>query len=257
MLHFSSNSRETRTLRSVTQRRLQGLFHHGYLDRIQRPVVLGEGRNAFAYALDRRGADLIASMQDVDRATVGWRPKDNRFGPTFLDHLININSVRVVTQLLRCSDAFSRVEWIDELVLKSGAYQDKMPTYRRSGTPTRIFPDGFCAIWTLERQQPASFFLEVDQGTMQNALWANKIEAYRTFRDSGLSYRHFATKHFRVLAVVNSERRLQNLKRTTEKAGGIPFVWFTTIDQIDIWKPDNFLAEIWHVAGHEDAQALF
>ena len=37
---------------------------------------------------------------------------------------------------------------------------------------------------------------------MQNALWANKIEAYRTFRDSGLSYRHFATKRFRVFGGV-------------------------------------------------------
>ena len=196
-------------------------------------------------------------MRDVDRAQIGWKPKDNRLGPLFLEHLIRINDVRVITQLLARSKAISRVEWIDELTLKSPAYQDKMPTYPRSGRSTRIFPDGFCTIWTAERQEPASIFLEVDQGTTQNALWAGKIQAYRSFRDSGLSYRHFATKRFRVLAVVNSERRLQNLKRTSEKAGGTPFVWLTTSDQSDIWHPDNFLDAIWHVAGHDGVQALF
>ena len=186
VLHFASNSAKTRTRRAVCQRRTQGLFHHGFLDRIQRPVILGEGRHAFAYALDRRGADLVAQSRDVDRAVIGWKPKDNRLGPIFLEHLIHINDVRVVTQLLAKSGAFAKVEWIDELALKAPEYQDKMPTYQRSGRATRIFPDGFCAIWTGEHKQPASFFLEVDQGTMQNSLWANKIEAYRAFRDSGL-----------------------------------------------------------------------
>lgn len=256
VLHFSSNDSK-RSLRSACQRRLQKLYHHGYIDRIHRPMILGEGRNPFAYALDKQGVAVIANRLGIDRASVGWKPKNNRLGPMFLEHLLQINTVRVVALLLNTNGAIQELKWIDELSLKSNEYQNKMPTYQHSGRSTRIYPDGFFSIRIPSHDQPAAFFLEIDQGTMQNSLWANKVKAYLAFRNTGQSYQYFGTKNFRVLAVVNSEPRLKNLKRTTEKANGISFFWFVTQDQMNIWQAGNFMNPIWHIAGHDGLHTLF
>ena len=89
---------------------------------------------------DRRGADLVATLRDVDRAAVGWKPKDNRMGPIFLDHLININNVRVVTQILlgeqclfqdrvdrRTHPEISRVSGQDADVRRFGQFYPHLP----------------------------------------------------------------------------------------------------------------------------------
>jgi len=257
VLHFRSKNAELRSLRSACQRRLQKLFHHQFLDRILQPVVLGEGRMAYAYALGSRGADVVAGILDVDRDEVGWKPKDNRLGPVFLDHTIAISDVRVVTQLLVQQRIWLAMSWIDELALKSEAYQDKVPSYLESGRVVRVFPDAYFTITLPNMDQPAHFFLEVDQGTMTTGRWADKMRGYMEFRRSGASLRYFKTENFRVLAVAPSKKRLNNLKRATENVNGKTFFWFTTANEIDIWSPNKLLEPIWQVAGHEGIQKLF
>ena len=63
------------------QRRLQLLYHHGFLDRIPLPIVMGEGRYPYVYALDDQGADLVASLSEYDRADLGWKPARNVLRP--------------------------------------------------------------------------------------------------------------------------------------------------------------------------------
>ena len=257
VLHFPSGHPETRSRRSACQRRLQKLFHHGYLDRILRPVILGEGRSAYAYALGSRGADVVAALLDVDRAGVGWKPKENRLGPLFLDHLLQISEVRVVAQLLEQQEVWQRVSWIDEIMLKSPVYQDKVPSYMAGGRTVQVYPDGYFTVTLPDEARPAHFFLEVDQGTMESGRWAGKVRGYVTFRNSGASEMHFGSANFRVLAIVPSKRRLSNLKRATENAGGGLHFWFTTRDQIDIWQPAHFLEPVWRLAGKEGQRQLF
>lgn len=257
VLHFPPKSAKVRSLRSACQRRLQKLFHHQFLDRILQPVILGEGRMAYAYALGPRGADVVASSLDVDRDEVGWKPKDNRLGPLFLDHTIAISDVRVVTQLLVRQHTWQKVSWIAELTLKSEAYQSKMPSYLENGRVVRVFPDAYFTVALPNMEQPAHFFLEIDQGTMTTGRWADKMRGYMEFRSSGASLRYFNTGNFRVLAVAPSEKRLSNLKRATENVSGKTYFWFTTADEIDIWSPKKILEPIWQVAGLEGVQKLF
>ena len=130
-LFFPSGTQESRSLRSSCQRRLQKLYHYGYLDRIQRPVVLGEGRHAFAYALDKEGASIIVNRSGIDREEVDWKPKRNRFGPLFLEHSLLISDMRVVVALLMRSSYFYKMAWIDELKLKSAEYSERCPLLSR------------------------------------------------------------------------------------------------------------------------------
>ncbi len=256
-LYFTSNKPDSRTRRSASQRRLQQLYHHGYLARIPRPVILGEGRSVFVYALDKHGADVVANEIGVDRKNIGWRPKQNLLGALFLEHLLVTKEVRTVTDILVEQGIFKKMQWIDEQTLNSSEYQTKLPIYADNSKTKRIIPDGFFSIWMPNQAKPASFFLEVDQGTTTNALWVEKVKAYQAFRNSGKSHSYFGTEYFRILAVVKSAGRLQNLKRATEQHQDSQFFWFAISNQVSVWEPQRFLDAIWAVGGKTGLHTLF
>ncbi len=255
-LHFPSANPETHSRKTACQRRLQLLFHHKLLDRIIRPLVPGAGREAYAYTLARRGADVVAETLGIDREGIGWRPKDSKMGPLFLDHLLTTNTLRVVANLLVQRSVWSEVNWIDEITLKSD-YQGKVPVRVNRGQPVRIFPDGYFTIHLPERAQAAHFFVEVDQGTMTNKRWADKMKTYISFRENGDSLQHFGTRNFRILAITSSAQRLENLRVATTQAGALVHFWFTTAGQLSIWQPEQLLQPIWHIAGEDKLKSLF
>ena len=243
--------------RSVCRLRLQLLYHHGFLDRLQLPVVMGEGRSHFVYALDKEGANLTANELGIAREKVGWKPSYNQVKPLFLDHTLAVNTVRVVLALLERASLLTVEQWVDEVSLQSKQYRDKVPYRMRGARIERAFPDGYYAISTPGASRSAHFFLEADQGTMTNTRWAGKIEAYVHFRSSSLAQKHYGTRNFRLLTVTTSQRRLDNLKQTTEGAGGDRYFWFTTKDQVDIWEPEKLLGKVWEVATRENTFSLF
>lgn len=250
-LFFPSTSDKVHSRRSACQRRLQLLYHHGFLDRLPQPVILGAGRSPFVYALDQAGAGLVAKYLGIDRADIGWKPKYNELGAQFLDHSLAINDVRVVFQRLVEMGRLEAVEWTDEVALKAGERQDQVPYLMQGARVVRKYPDGYFTASLPHTEQQAHFFLEVDQGTMTNARWQEKVKAYHEFRQSGRSQKYYGTRNFRVLAVAPGERRLANLKRATEQAGGDHYFWFTTQDKVNIWQPEAILAFVWAVAGKE------
>ncbi len=255
-LFFAGTPDNPHSRRTACQRRLQLLYHHGFIERLPQPVILGQGRSPFVYALDEAGANLVAGHRGIDRAEVGWKPKHNELGPQFLDHSLVINDVRVVLQRLVDAGMFEAVAWTDELALKSAELQDKVPYLVQGARPVRKYPDGYFIVKLSDGNQ-AHFFLEVDQGTMTNARWQEKVRAYHEFRLSGQSQRHYGTRNFRVLAVTTSEQRLANLKRATEQARGDHYFWFTTKAAVNIWQPRTILETVWMVATKKEKVALF
>jgi hypothetical protein len=250
-------SERPRGRRSSCQRRLQLLFHHGFLDRLQLPVVLGQGRRAFVYVLAERGADLVAAIHGMDRAAVKWKPKHNQLGALFIDHALAINGFRVALHVLGANTKLNVCEWIGEADLRSGKERERVPIRMRGARVVRNFPDGYFRLALAASSAEAHFFLEVDQGTMSNVRWQGKVKAYSEFRGRGLSHKHFGTRNFRILVVTTSQRRLVNLKRATERAGGEHYFWFTLQGHVDIWQPERLLQPIWHVATQEGERALF
>ncbi len=252
---FHSAKRHSK--QTVCQRRLQLLYHHGFIDRLPSPVVLGEGRQPYVYVLDTKGADVIAAETGEDRAVIGWRPQQNQVGFAFVHHTLAINDVRLVLSRLSELGHWQLTTWIDEADFRSAAYQDRVPYRMRGARVTRILPDAYFQLQLPHQDQPAHFFLEVDQGTMDNSRWQDKMKAYAQFRQSGLSEKLYGTRHFRLLAVVSSEQRLQNLKRATEKVGGDRYFWFTTQSAFDIWQPEKLPTHLWDIAAQETTQPLF
>lgn len=256
-LFFPSQPGHPHSCRSACQRRLQLLFHHEYLDRLFIPLVIGQGRTPFIYTLGVKGAALLATKLGVDAGTIRRQPKANKKGSLFLEHTLAVNDVRVMGECLVRISRWQLADWQDDSQFRQETYQDKVPFRNQGAQVRRHFPDGYFVLQSVDGLKKAHFFLEIDLGTMSNARWREKVQAYIQFRESGRAAQHYGTNKFRLLAITTSEKRLANLKRTTEKAGGIHYFWFTTLAHIDIEQPENLLNPIWSVSTKEDKRALF
>src|SRR5262249_1853506 len=103
----------------------------------------------------------------------------------------------------------------------------------------RLIPDGYVELRTFTGMMSA--FLEVDLGHEHLSVWKKKINGYLQLALSGDFERHFGHLQFRVLLIVNSERRLLSIRPLVRKATKKIF-WFTTIDAI---RTNGFFAPIW------------
>ncbi len=253
-LLFSSEKKHGK--RTVCQRRLQLLFHHRYLNRLPITLIMGEGRQPIVYVLDRRGADLVASLKEVDRANLGWQPKFNQAGMPFIQHSLAINDVRLIVHRLMDLGHWQVNEWIDDNDFKKAKFKKKVPYRTQGARVISILPDSFFRLDLPDQKQDAFFFLEVDQGTMVNSRWGDKVKAYSQFRRTRAAYKHYGTYNFRVLTITPSSARLRNLMKTTERVGGDHYFWFTTQEDLNIWQPESFLDEIWSVVGRDGKHSL-
>ncbi len=256
-LFFPSQPGKSHSRRSACQRRLQLLFHHSYLDRLFIPLVIGQGRTPFIYTLGTKGAALLATKLGVDAGTIRRQPKANKKGSLFLEHTLAVNDVRVMGDCLARTSQWQLTDWLDDSIFRQETYREKVPFRNQGIKVRRHFPDGYFVLQPADGVKKAHFFLEMDLGTMSNARWREKVEAYIQFRKSGRAAQHYGTNKFRLLTVTTSDRRLKNLKRTTEKAGGTHYFWFTTQAHIDIEQPENLLNPIWSVSTKKDKLALF
>jgi hypothetical protein len=236
--------------RNTANRRLQHLYQHGFLKRLLPPVRLGEGRPQAIYALDERGADLIAAKDGVAREQVRWRKKDNRASYLFLDHTLHINEFRIAITLAAKEGRYRVPRWLDERDIKSLGERVPVPGKQRRYLP--VTPDAFFEVDLGDRR--AGFFLEMDMGTMANKRFANKVRAYIIHKTKGYYQTKFGTPSLRVLTVTTSRRRLKNLKRATERAGGRTMFWFATFEALSA---KQIAGSVWHIAGQERIAKLF
>jgi Replication-relaxation len=93
----------------------------------------------------------------------------------------------------------------------------------------RLIPDGYFEIGTPTLTIAA--FLELDLGHERLTVWKEKTKKYLQFALSGDYEHQFGQNQFRVLVLVNSERRLLSIRRAvcafTQK-----IFWFATIEAI-------------------------
>ena len=115
-----------------------------------------------------------------------------------------------------------------------------------------VIPDGYFILELGERR--AHFFLESDRATEANKRWGEKVQAYLEYTRSGQYAARYGARSLRVLTVTTGEKRLANLKRATEQAGGREMFWFSTVEQAS--EEQVLSAPIWQVGGQEGLQPL-
>lgn len=227
-LHFADASRVACGVR------LKKLYEHKFLDRLIKPVAVGT--HQIVYAIDKRGADVVAAALKVDRHKVRWNRANNRVEFLFLEHTLGISEVRVCLDLALAGRP-------EELLFYQRGDKSHLRRISVTGAKKKYFvvaPDAFFGIQSGRGKH--IFFLEVDMGTETLSRFAEKVTAYKRYWKSRQYTEEYGFNHFRVLTVCESERRLANLIQATGKAGGRQMFLFTTFSAIQSESP---LGSVW------------
>lgn len=240
-------------------RRLQKLYHHGYLDRPPSQGLYPKpGLEKMVYGLGDRGADLLAERYGMDRGQVRWREKNREAGDRYLRHTLMVSDFRTcLTLALRQRDDAELLFWKRE---KQAQLSDEV-TYRGpEGGKRRIpvVPDSFFGI-----EDPGGkmyFFLEADRSTMTNRRFLKKMRGYWKWWQQGGHREKYGIEAFRVLTVTKSEARKENLRETTRQAddrqdGSLMF-WFTARDRYDLEEPERVLQPVWQTPRDDQRHGL-
>ena len=241
-------------------RRLQKLFHHGFLDRPSYQLVYPlKGTQKMIYALGDRGADLLAEKFGTDRGKIKWNEKNKEVKDRHIQHTLMISDFRVCLQLaLKNVPDTNILFWQKEnpQELKDHVYIEDSQGRRRKAP---IVPDGFFGVQSPKGK--AYFFLEADQSTMDNPRFLRKMKAYWVWGMKEKRHtKRFGIKAFRVLTITKSEQRKENLRRITQRAddrqrGSLMF-WFATEKEYSSQKPESILEAIWQTAKDNKLHSL-
>jgi Replication-relaxation len=224
--------------RQTTLRRLQLLFHHGYLNRPAAQLDwYAQGSEPMVYALGRQGAAVLAAEGELGRGALQW-DKNHNVSRQFLRHTLAVAEVMVAFEVA-CRDT-EGVEFIrPEKILAAGpeatrrlrlpfrwqvevSERDKL--HRLGVEPDRVF--GLSFTGELEQRRRAYFFLEADRGTMpvvrqglDQTSFRRKLLGYRETWRQGLHRRHLGIPNFRVLTVTTSEERMRHMVAACRRLG--------------------------------------
>jgi hypothetical protein len=249
ILSFSQIQRLFFTCKSQTELRLKLLYQHRYLNR----PTLDQRRRlpTMIYWLDKRGAELVASLNSLPLHEFTWRKEPRWFQ---VEHDLAVNDFRLNLEEA-CQDDSEDVTletWIPET--EFWAFPDKI-TYKYNGSQMKrnIRPDGFFILSTSDHRY--RYLLEIDRSTEDNP---------RFLREKilpGLAYLHskeyeerFSHRSGRWLVVTTGERRLHNMLSQARKAEAKGLFYFTTFDRLT---PESMLSSpIWQRSDRDEPVPL-
>jgi len=221
-------------------RRLQYLFHHGFLDRpIQQQAVYFKPRNHIIYALGNKGADYIFSEAPELRGRVNWQTRNRDAKSLHLMHGLMISDFYTALRCAFCENSSIKLlSWLQQEIIKDYAKVD--------GKSVAVNPDAFFII-NKDRSNP--FFLEADRSTMTDERFFKKVAAYWQWWKAKGHERKFKIKSFRVLTITKSEARKENLRKITKQADaggrGSEMFLFACEKNYNLDEPASILGPIW------------
>jgi len=239
--------------RQATLRRLQLLFHHGYLDRPAMQLDwYARGSEPLVYALGNRGAELLETEGVVRRGGVRWDTKNRNVSRVFLHHTLMVAEIMVAFEVA-CRSR-EGVQFIPPEEVLAGAPPEtrrlRLPfrwqvdvrhdgkLHRLGVEPDKVFGLEFHA--APENRRRAYFFLEADRGTMPVARkglaqtsFLRKLIAYRETWRQSLHAVNFGIPNFRVLTVTTSRKRVGHLVEACPSlSGGSRLFLFTNRERL-------------------------
>ena len=211
-------------------RRLQCLYHAGYLDRPRCQIDFFHegGSRPMAYCLASKGAALMRREEDMPFNRMVWSKSGRPVGRIFLEHALMISEI-LVGVINSCEGSARRVRYCsaEELAPLPNRTTNEAGAFRWSiqlgGRRIGLVPD---AVFILEYEsggpepERVVCFLEADRGTMpirrrNPALssFSRKLDAYAALWKRGDIEKRFGTKRVAVHAVTTSEERSENLRK--------------------------------------------
>lgn len=214
-------------------RRLQLLFHHGYLERprCQLDHYHQGGSREMIYGLGSRGAAHLRRALDMPFDRMDWTPKNRSVGRVFLEHALMVSDFMVSLELSCRRQSDVRLLHEQDLPLPEELKGRKRPFqwsvhihgHRKLG----VVPD---AVFGLEYQtrdaqtERAFYFLEADRGTMpvkrdrlERSSVHRKLLAYEATWSQGLHRSRFGWNRFRVITLTSHQARMEHMMTACKK----------------------------------------
>jgi hypothetical protein len=245
-------------------RRLQLLYHHGYLERprAQLDYYHQGGSRHIVYGLGHKGGLLMRQELGDFFRPLSWGEKNRVVGRIFLEHALLVSEVMVGLELACRATPSVRLFWGD------GMQESKPFNWRvklNSQVQLGIIPD---RVFVLEyqdaegRQQRVLYILEADRGTMpvirknlaQTSLY-RKLLAYEATWSHNLHRTEFGFNRMRVLFVTKSAARVKSLVDVCGKLSGGHGL-FLFADQSILQQPESILSANWQTGRPDETSTL-
>ncbi len=221
-------------------RRLQLLFHHGYVDRPTAQIdYYQRGSKAMIYGLGKQGMRFLHRENGLAPGKLDWTTRNQRITRYFMQHTLAVADVLVAVEL---SCRANGLEFVRHPSTAGGAFKWKVPL--RLTTPSisiAVVPD---AVFGLKSGSHTRwFFLEADRATMpvernnlKQTSFGRKLLAYHeTWRLNPL---RDSFPRFQVLTVTTTPERASHLAQTARRltrGKGAGLFLFTDHSALTAW----------------------
>ena len=237
-------------------RRLQKLYHAGYLDRVRPQPVNGGGSAPMVYAITNRGVRALRERARLeDPSHTDWNAQNRSLHDLSIRHQLLVSQVRAVMELAAAARSNLRLLFWKEGRNLYDAVEVALPEgYRRAP----VAPDAYFALEDAKGRM--NFFLEADRGTMTLKRFVMKLKAYAAYFEERRHQEKFGIRFFRVLTVTTSATHKRNLVSAAAaeddvRALGRMFL-FADDSVLSLSSPERVLGSIWTTAAGEDASLI-
>lgn len=235
-------------------RRLQLLFHHGYLERPRAQLTYYErgGSKPIAYGLGKKGGALLGQEFEISVDSKTWNEKNHDIGRVFLEHTLLIADVMVSFELA-CRKRGIRLLYEHELDLPVRKQPFQWWVKIQGGLKLGVVPD---RVFALEYKNHSGkfersyYFLEADRGTMpvvrkglNQTSFYRKLLAYEATWTNKVHLRYLGIHRFRVLTVTTSAKRVESIMAACsqlKRGHGLFLFADTSVLEKDL------LSSVWH-----------
>jgi Replication-relaxation len=204
-------------------RRLNLLYHHGYLERPRAQIQYYErgGSKSIAYGLGNKGGALLKQELGVAVDSILWSEKNHVIGRVYLEHALLVSDVMMAIELACRKRAGVKLLYENELALPVQRQPFGWRVTIQNGLKLGVIPDRFFALEFPDasgQSQRVYFFLEADRGTMPitrrtlfQTSFTRKLLAYEATWTQKIHQRQLGVQRFRVLTVTTIPGRVQSL----------------------------------------------
>jgi hypothetical protein len=207
-------------------RRLQLLYHHGYLERprAQLEYFHRGGSHPMVYGLGSKGATFLKQELGPAFHEVWSNEQNHSVGTIFLEHALLVSDVMVALELACRKNGRVRLLYGEDLTIPGGSPKPRPFHWKvKISGPLRlgVIPDRVFALEFPDQNgvpSRAYFFLEADRGTMPvkrrklyQTSFFRKLLAYEATWSHSIHRTRFGFHRFRVLTVTTSVTRVESL----------------------------------------------